>query len=108
MHIRAHNGVLFTYQGFSWRTFEGVFSSSALRRIKAKMVALEGLFRELEAATGRDRDSILRRMVALRVPRGVEDDPAIGVRAPPCVRHRQGTPGADDGPAHGSRGLCRW
>ena len=41
------------------------------------MMALEGLFRELGAATGRDRDSILRRMVALRVPRGVEDDPAV-------------------------------
>ena len=55
------------------------------------MTALEGLFRKLGAATGRDRDSILRRMVALRVPRGVEDDPAIGVRARPCVRHRHGT-----------------
>ena len=29
------------------------------------------------AATGRDRDSILHRMVALRVPRGVEDEPAM-------------------------------
>ena len=45
LHMRAHNGVLFTCHGFSWRTFEGVFSSSALRRIKAKMTALEGLFR---------------------------------------------------------------
>ena len=51
LHKRAHNGVLFTYHGFTWRTFDGVFSSSALRRIKAKMMALEGLFRKLEAAT---------------------------------------------------------
>ena len=35
LYIRAHNGVLFTYHGFSWRTFEGFFSSSALRRTKA-------------------------------------------------------------------------
>ena len=55
----------------------------------------------------RDRDSILRRMVALRVPRGVEDDLAMDAQwfedlrasatavEPPRV-------GADDGPAHGS------
>ena len=41
------------------------------------MMALEGLFRKLAAATGRDCGSILRRMVALRVPRGVKDDPAM-------------------------------
>ena len=52
LHIRAHNGVLFTYHRFSWRTFELVFSSSAPRRIKAKMMALEGLFRKLRVATG--------------------------------------------------------
>ena len=45
LHTRAQNGVLFTNHGFSWRTFGGVFSSSALRRSKAKMMALEGLFR---------------------------------------------------------------
>ena len=50
LHIPAHNGVLFTSHWFSWRTFELVFSSSALRRIKAKMVALEGLFRKLGGA----------------------------------------------------------
>ena len=50
LHTRAHNGVLFTYHWFSWRrTFKGVFSSSAQRRIKAKMMALEGLFCELGA-----------------------------------------------------------
>ena len=27
LHIRAHNGVLFTSHWFSWRTFELVFSS---------------------------------------------------------------------------------
>ena len=94
LHTRVHNGALFTCHAFSWRTFEGVFSSSAPRRIKAKMMALEGLFRELGAATKRDRDSILRRMVALRVPRGREDDSAMVAqwfRAPPCVRHRHGT-----------------
>ena len=60
------------------------------------MMALEGLFRKLEAATRRDRDSILRRMVAL--------NGCAVVRAPQCVRHRHGPPrnGADDGPAHGS------
>ena len=42
-HVRAHNGVLFTYHRFSWPTFEGVFSSSAPRRTKAKMMALESL-----------------------------------------------------------------
>ena len=63
--------------GISWRTFEGFFSSCTLQRIKAKMMSLEGLFRKLGAATGRDRDSILRRMVALGVPRGGEDDPAM-------------------------------
>ena len=31
--IRAHGGVLFTYHGVSWRKFEGIFFSSALRRI---------------------------------------------------------------------------
>ena len=62
--------------GSSGGPSKGVFSSSAPRRIKAKKMALEGLFRKLGAATGRDRDSILRRMVALWVPRGVEDDPA--------------------------------
>ena len=42
-YIRAHNGVLFTYHRFSWKSFEGIFSSSALRRVRAKMMALEGL-----------------------------------------------------------------
>ena len=51
LHTRAHNGVLFTYHAFSLRTFEGVFSSSAPRRIKAKKMTLEGLFRKLGAAT---------------------------------------------------------
>ena len=80
LHIRAHSGVLFTYHRFSWRTFEGVFSSSALRRIKEKKMALEGLFRKHRVATGRDRDFFLRRLVALGVPRGVEDDPAMDVQ----------------------------
>ena len=71
------DGTSFTYHGFSWRTFEGVFSSSAPRRVKAKMISLEGLFCKLGAATGQDRDSILRRMVALRAPRGVEDETAM-------------------------------
>ena len=105
--MRAHNGVLFTHQGFSWRTFEGFLVVRPPQRIKAEMVALEGLFRELGAATGRDRDSILRRMVALRGPRGVEDDPAIHAQwfehlrasAPALEPPRDG---ADDGPAHGS------
>ena len=47
LHIPVHNGVLFTHHRFPWRTFELVFSSSALRRIKAKIVTLEGLFRKL-------------------------------------------------------------
>ena len=51
-HIRGHTGVLSTNDGFSWRTFEGVFSPSALRRIKAKMMAFEGLFRELGPRRG--------------------------------------------------------
>ena len=69
------------------------------------MMALEGLFRKLGAATGRDRDSILRRMVALRVPRRVEDDPAVDGQWFEDLRasvNRHGTPTADDGPAHGS------
>ena len=51
LHVRARNGVLFTYHGFSWRAFEGVVSSSAplgaarSETIKAGMTALEGLFR---------------------------------------------------------------
>ena len=66
-------------------------------------MALEGLFRKLGAATGRDRDSILRRMVALAVPRRVEDDPlwmrsgsSTSVRPPPPWNPH------DDGPADGS------
>ena len=47
------------------------------RPIKAKMMALQGIFRKLEVAMGRDCDSILRRMAALRALRGVEDDPAM-------------------------------
>ena len=70
-------------------------------------MALEGLFRQVEATTVRDRDSIPRRMVALRVPRGVEDSPAMEEQwlehlrtaatamEPPCD-------GADDGQGHGS------
>ena len=49
----AHGGVLFTYHGYSWRKFEGIFSSSALRRIKGKMMALEGLFRKTDCARSR-------------------------------------------------------
>ena len=44
LHMWAHNGVLFTCHWFSWRTFERVLSSSAPRRIMAKMMALEGLY----------------------------------------------------------------
>ena len=41
-----------------------------LRRIVAKMMALESLFRKL----GPDRDSVIRRIVALKTPReGVDD-----------------------------------
>ena len=101
LHKRAHNGVLFTYHKFSLRTFKGVFSSSALRRTKAKMMALEGLFRKLEAL----RDSILCRMVALRMLRG-GGRPRNGcavVRAPPCVRHHHGTPLLS--PPHPPHGL---
>ena len=75
LHVWAHNGVLFTYHGFSWRTFEGVSHRSS-----AYQGEDDGAGRSLPqtgAATGRDRDSILRRMVALRVPRGVEDDRAM-------------------------------
>ena len=43
-HIRAHNGAL--------GLFERVFLSSASRRIKANMMALEGLFRKLGAHMG--------------------------------------------------------
>ena len=71
------------------------------------MVALEGLFRKLGAATERDRDSILRRMVALRVPRGMEDDAAMDAQWFEHVRASATTmelprDGADDGQAHGS------
>ena len=72
---------------------------------KAKMMALEGLFRKLEAAMVRDRDSILRRMEALRVPRGVEDDPAMDAQ---WFEHFRASAtamdpiGAEDGRAHGS------
>ena len=75
--LRAHGGVLFTYHGYSWRKFEGIFSSSALRRIKGKMMALEGLFRKRGTATARDRASIIRRIEALRTPRDAVDDPAL-------------------------------
>ena len=106
-HIWDHKGVLFTFHGFSWRPFEGVFSSSALRRIKAKMVALEGLFRKLGAATGRDRDSIVSRMLALRVPRGMEDDPAMDARwfehlCASATAVEPSRDGSGDGPARGS------
>ena len=42
--IRAHGGVLYTYNGFSWRKFEGVFSSSTLRRIKEEDDGARGSF----------------------------------------------------------------
>ena len=54
-----------------------------LRRIKAKMMALEGFFRKVGPATGRDRDSILRRKGGGRPRNG-----CAVVRARPCVRHR--------------------
>ena len=76
--LRAHGGVLFTYHGYTWRKFELIFSSSALRRIKGKMMALEGLFRKIGDATARDRDSIISRIEALRTPRDAVDDPALG------------------------------
>ena len=71
------------------------------------MKALEGLFRKLEAVTGRDRDSILRRMVALRVPRRVEDDPAMDAQWSEDLREsvtamEPPRDWADDGRAHGS------
>ena len=67
-------------------------------------------------ATGRDRDSILSRMAALRVPRGVEDDPpmdaqwfkylrASATAMDPLPPHGLGlTTGQPMGP----RGLRRW
>ena len=75
--LRAHGGVLFTHHGYSWREFEGIFCSSALRRILGKMMALEGLFRKTGNATARDRGSVIRRIAALRTPRDAEDDPAL-------------------------------
>ena len=41
-------------------------------------MALEGLFRKIGTATARDRDSILRRIVALHTPRDAVDDLALG------------------------------
>ena len=75
--IRAHGGVLFTYHGFSWRKFEGVFSSSTFAGLKSKMMALEGLFRKIGTATARDRYSVIHRIVALRTPRDAADDKAL-------------------------------
>ena len=77
LHIRLTMVCSSPTMGSFGGPWTGVFSSSALQRTMAKMMALEGLFRKLGAATGRDRDSTLRRMVALRVPRGVDDDPAM-------------------------------
>ena len=65
------------------------------------MLALEGLFRKLGAATGRDRDSILRRMVALRVPRGVEDDPAVDAGS--SISLRPPSPWSPSSPGRGGR-----
>ena len=75
--IRAYGGVLFTNHGFSWRKFEGVFFSSALRRSKSNMLALEGLFQKIGTATARDRDTVIHRIVALRTPRDAADDKAL-------------------------------
>ena len=75
--LRAHNGVLFTHHGFSWRKFDGIFSSSALRCVKAKMMALEGLFRKLGPGTARDRESTINRIVALRTPCEGADDASL-------------------------------
>ena len=38
--MRAHSGCSSHTTGWSWRSFVGFFSSSALRRVKAKMMAL--------------------------------------------------------------------
>ena len=67
----------------------------------------EGLFHKLGVATGRDRDSIPRRMMALRVPRGVEDDPAMDAQwfehlCASATALELSRDGADDGPAHAS------
>ena len=58
------------------------------------MMALEGLFRKLGPPRGETVDSILRRMVALRVPRGVEDAPSVRPPPPwnPVRRDRVGRP----------------
>ena len=80
-----------------------VFSSSGLRRIKAKMMALEGLFRELGAATTRScvEWCLSGCLAGWRTPRnGCE-----------CVHHRHGTPhemGQTTGQPMGHPGLCRW
>ena len=45
-HLRHYTPVFFTNHDFSWRKFEGVFSSSTLHRIESKTMVLEGLFPE--------------------------------------------------------------
>ena len=72
------------------------------------MMALEGLFRKLGAATGRDRDSMLRRMVALWVPRKVEDDPATDAQWFEHLRASATAMGLTTGQPMGPHGLCRW
>ena len=96
--IRNHGGVLYTYHGFSWRKFEGVFSSSTLCRIKRKMMTLEGLFRKFGTDTPRDRDSVINRIVALRTPRDTVDNPALDA---PWFQHMHAAATGADPPRDG-------
>ena len=103
LHKRAHNGVPFTYHGFSWRTLEGVFSSSALRRIETKMISLESLFRKLGPPRG---ETVTRSFVEwwLLGCFAGEDDTAMDAQ---WFEHLRASAtamepprdGADDGPA---------
>ena len=85
-------------------TFEGGFSR---RPLQAK---IDGAGRSLSVnwePRGETVTGILRRMVALRMPRGVEDDPAMVAQ---WFEHLRASAtamepprdGADDGPARGS------
>ena len=99
-------GVLFTYHRVLLADLRRGF------RINSKMTALEGSSANW-GATGRDRDSILRRMVALRVPRGVEDDSAMDAQ---WFEHLRASATAMEPPREepttgksmGPRGLCMW
>lgn len=64
-HMRAHNGVLYTYKHGAWVPWTGVTSDAAITRVHQFFAHLEGAFRAVPPRTKRSEADLLRELLKL-------------------------------------------